>query len=295
MKKIQQSITITTPPEVVWAAIINDKKFRLWCDAFEPGSHFVGGWQQGQSIQFLMKDDQGQLHGMQSEVAVSEHPSRLTIHNVGVVNDGVIDAESDEAKKWINTYETYELKPITPQSTLFTVDVDVHEEYFADMSDAWNRALLKLKELCEKNLAPFVPITVTTDVRAAVEKAWLGWTSAESVKRWNHASDDWHCPAASNDLRVGGRFTYTMAALNGRISFDFSGTYTEVVQNERITSQLDDGCMVWVTFTAAGPENTRVTEVFEAENEHLLDLQRDGWQAILDNYKKIVEANQENR
>ena len=289
MKKIQQSITINVPREVVWAAIINDKKFRLWCVAFEPGSHFVGGWQQGQSIRFLMKDGQGQLHGMQSEIAVSEHLRRITLHNVGVVNGDVVDFDSDEAKKWINTYEMYELEQISPQSTRFSVNVETHEDYFDDMSGAWSQALLNLKEVCENNQAPFVSITVTTDVQVPVEKAWMCWTSTEYVEKWNHASADWYCPAAGNDLRVGGRFIYTMASLDGRVSFDFAGTYTDVVHGDRITSQLDDGRRVWVTFEAAGPESTRVVEVFEAEYVNSLDLQRDGWQAILDNFRRVVE------
>ncbi len=290
MEKIQQSIQIDAPRETVWAAIIDDQKYRIWAAAFYPGSHFIGGWQQGESIRFGMTDDQGQTQGMQAEILVNEHLRRLSIHPVGFFSGDTVDLDSDEAKKWAQVHENYELESISPQSTRFSVDVDTFEEYLEEMSEAWSNALLKLKEICEKNLAPFASIAVTADVQAPVERAWACWTSPECVKKWNHASDDWHCPAASNDLRVGGRFVYTMAALDGSVSFDFSGTHTEVVPGDRIASQLDDGRMVRVAFEASGPGSTRVVETFEAERENSLDLQRDGWQAILDNFKKVVET-----
>jgi uncharacterized protein YndB with AHSA1/START domain len=290
MKKIQQSIIIDAPREVVWAAIINEQKFRIWCAEFAPGSYFDGGWQLGQSIKFLGKDEDGQLMGMQAEIAVSEHLKRISIRHYGLISGDVVDSDSDEAKKWVPSYESYELESISPQSTLFSIDVDINEDYLEDMSDAWSKALLKLKEVCEQNLAPFASITVTTEVQASIKNAWLCWTAPECIQKWNHALDSWHCPAASNDLRVSGRFVYNMAARDGSVSFDFAGTYTEVVKGERITSQLDDGRMVWVTFEALGPDHTKVVEIFEAENENTLDLQRDGWQSILDNFKREVES-----
>ncbi|MBP7402043.1 MAG: SRPBCC domain-containing protein [Clostridia bacterium] len=158
------------------------------------------------------------------------------------------------------------------------------------MAEAWDLALLKLKEVCERNLAPFTPITLTIHVRVPLESAWACWNSAECVRKWNHASDDWHCPAAANDLRVGGRYVYTMAARDGSASFDFAGTYTEIVPGERITSQLDDGRMVRTVFEAVGPDRTRIVETFEAEHEYPLDRQREGWQAILDNFRKTMES-----
>lgn len=290
MKKIQQSIVIQAPREFVWAAIINDKKYRLWTSAFNPTSHFAGGWQKGDKIRFIGTDDQGRQLGMAAEIAASDHLKFISIHILGLVSGDEVDYDSEDARQWAPSYENYHFESLTDQTTKFSVDVDTNDAYYDDMAKSWTLALQKLKEVCEKNLAPFASITVTTDVRAPLDQVWSCWTSVEHVKKWNHASDDWHCPAAVNDLRIGGRFIYTMAARDGSLSFDFAGTYTEVVQGERIVSQLDDGRMLKVDFTATGPDCTRVTETFEAENENTLDLQRSGWQAILDNFRKEAEA-----
>jgi len=106
---------------------------------------------------------------------------------------------------------------------------------------------------------------------------------------WNHASDDWHCPAASNDLRVGGRFVYTMAARDGSVSFDFEGTYDDVVLHARIAYTMPDGRRVVTTFTPAGG-GTHVRTDFDAETLHSEELQRQGWQSILDNFRRLAES-----
>lgn len=288
MKKIHQSIVIAAPRHVVWAAIINDKKYRIWTQAFGPESHFVGGWQKGETIRFIGATDEGEQMGMMAEIAASDHLRHISIHILGLVKGLQVDYDSEEARQWAPAYEKYYLEPVTDQVTKFTVDVDTNDAFHEEFIELWEAALQKLKDVCEKNLAPFASITVTTDVQAPLEQVWARWTSAESVKKWNHASDDWHCPAASNDLRPGGRYVYTMAARDGSASFDFSGTYIDVIEGQSITSQLDDGRMLKVTFTATGPDSTHVTETFEAENENTLELQRSGWQAILDNFR--IEA-----
>ena len=132
-------------------------------------------------------------------------------------------------------------------------------------------------------------ITVTTIVAAPVAKAWACWTEPDHIVGWNAASDDWHCPAAKNDLRVGGRFAFTMAARDGSFSFDFEGTYTTVTPNAHIAYVMDDGRKVEVDFAAEG-EATRVTEVFDPENVHPSEMQQAGWQAILDHYARWVAA-----
>jgi len=131
-------------------------------------------------------------------------------------------------------------------------------------------------------------ITVETLVSAAVETVWHHWTNPESIEKWNHASDDWHCPFAANNLTEGGRFVYTMASTDGQFSFDFEGVYTEIRIFEFIKYQLADDREVEITFTAVG-DKTKVTEVFDPENVHPAALQQTGWQAILDNFRKVVE------
>lgn len=132
-------------------------------------------------------------------------------------------------------------------------------------------------------------IKVETLVNAAPEEVWRHWTTPDSIEKWNHASDDWHCPFAANNLVVGGRFVYTMASTDGEFSFDFEGIYTEIRVYELIKYQIMDGREVEITFTQIG-EKTKITEIFEPENVHPAEMQRAGWQAILDNFRKVAEG-----
>ena len=128
------------------------------------------------------------------------------------------------------------------------------------------------------------PITVSALVNKPLAEVWQRWTTPSDIEQWNAASDDWHCPKATNDLRVGGLFSYTMAARDGSASFDFEGTYTTVEDRARIAYTMDDGRTCTVTFQPEG-EGTLVTEVFDAEHMNPVDMQRVGWQAILDRFK----------
>jgi predicted 3-demethylubiquinone-9 3-methyltransferase (glyoxalase superfamily)/uncharacterized protein YndB with AHSA1/START domain len=159
------------------------------------------------------------------------------------------------------------------------------------------QAMLKMKKidialLQEAYLQPAsqTVITVEATVNAPVEKVWTFWTAPEHITQWNHASDDWHSPSASNDLRAGGAFNYQMAARDGSASFDFAGQYDEVTPHEKIAYTLGDGRVVTIRFSANGPA-TKVVESFEAENTNSIEMQQTGWQAILDNFKKYVEGN----
>ena len=132
-------------------------------------------------------------------------------------------------------------------------------------------------------------ISIETTVNAAREKVWSAWITPESIMKWNFASGDWHCPDARLDLRVGGLFTYRMEARDGSMGFDFEGRFTAIRTGERIEYALDDDRKVSITFseTASG---IRVVESFEAENKLAAEQQKQGWQAILDNFRKYVET-----
>ena len=132
------------------------------------------------------------------------------------------------------------------------------------------------------------PITVQTAVNAPVEMAWEYWTTPQHIMQWNTAIDTWHCPSAENDLRVGGKFLYRMEAKDGSFGFDFGGVYDEVTENQVIRYTIGDGRKVTVRFTGNGKETT-VVETFDPEGINPLDMQRTGWQGILDNFKKHVE------
>ena len=131
-------------------------------------------------------------------------------------------------------------------------------------------------------------ITVETVVKAAPDKVWKLWTTPVHITRWNQASDDWHTPRAENDLRKGGRFLCRMEARDGSRGFDFGGVYDEVTPNTYIAYTMDDGRKVKITFSGS-KSGTRITEIFEAERDNPPEMQRQGWQAILDNFRKYAE------
>ncbi len=132
-------------------------------------------------------------------------------------------------------------------------------------------------------------IIVETIVHAPLSKVWEGWNKPEHIVHWAFASSDWEVLAAENDLRTDGKLKITMAAKDKSASFDLIGTYTAVKEHELIEYDLDDGRHVQVEF-AELPEGVKVRETFDPENENPEEMQRSGWQAILDNFKKYVES-----
>ncbi|MFZ2152020.1 MAG: SRPBCC domain-containing protein [Minisyncoccia bacterium] len=140
-------------------------------------------------------------------------------------------------------------------------------------------------------------IKVETVVNANIQKIWKHWNDPESIKGWAFASDTWECPYAENDLKVGGRFLTRMSAKDGSSSFDFTGTYTEVVEFSTIKYIMDKGdgenehreCKV--RFTDLSDGTTKVEEEFDPEQVNSAELQKAGWSAILENFKKFVVSN----
>ena len=134
-------------------------------------------------------------------------------------------------------------------------------------------------------------ITVQAVVNAPVDKVWKLYSEPEHVVQWNNASNDWHTPRAENDLKVGGKFLYRMEAKDGSSGFDFNGTYKQVKTNESIVYSLTDGRKVQVIFTTKDDDTrTKIAITFEPEGTFPIEMQRDGWQAILNNFKKYVET-----
>jgi len=133
-------------------------------------------------------------------------------------------------------------------------------------------------------------ITIQTTVNASSEKVWKFWNQPEHITQWAFATPEWHAPKAENDLREGGKFSTTMAAKDGSMSFDFWGEYTLVRENEAINYTMGDGRKVEITF-AETPDGVAITERFEPESENSEEMQKGGWQAILNNFKTYVESN----
>ncbi len=133
-------------------------------------------------------------------------------------------------------------------------------------------------------------VTIEATVNAPVDKVWNYWTAPKHITQWNNASPDWHSPRAENDLKVGGRLSIRMEAKDGSFGFDFEGVYDKVVTNKQIAYTMSDGRKVETNFTSNG-NTTKIVTVFDAEGENPVDMQREGWQAILNNFKNYTEAN----
>ena len=133
-------------------------------------------------------------------------------------------------------------------------------------------------------------ITVETMISADVRKVWNYFTSPRHITNWNFASDDWHCPKAENDLRAGGKLNSRMEAKDGSFGFDFEAIYDEVIEYKKIAYTMADGRQAETNFEKLNSK-TKVSTVFDAEQKNSVEMQRAGWQAILDNFRKYVEAN----
>ncbi|MBI1307033.1 MAG: activator of HSP90 ATPase [Bacteroidetes bacterium] len=133
-------------------------------------------------------------------------------------------------------------------------------------------------------------ITIQTIVNADVQKAWDYYNKPEHIVHWNFASDDWHCPSAEVDLRVGGMMKSRMEAKDGSFGFDFGANYNVVENLKKIVYTIPDGRVVEITFNDQSGK-TEIIIVFDAESINPVEMQKSGWQAILNNYSKYTEDN----
>ena len=132
-------------------------------------------------------------------------------------------------------------------------------------------------------------ITVETAVKAPIAKVWDAWNNPDDIKQWNAAQDDWHTTESEVDLREGGKFSARMEAKDGSTGFDFEGIYSRVLPEQKIEFLMSDGRKVRVDFVEQNGE-VLVKETFEAESDNPPEMQRQGWQAILDKFARHVEA-----
>lgn len=154
-----------------------------------------------------------------------------------------------------------------------------------DAAIAASRFLDPIKYIWETKMK----ISIDAVVKAPLNRVWDAWITPEDITRWNFAIDAWCCPAAEVDLRVGGRFSYRMEARDGSAGFDFEGQFTEIEPCRLIRFSLEDDREVSVEFIESA-DGVRVIETFDAEDEHSAEQQRQGWQAILNNFKTHVEG-----
>lgn len=133
------------------------------------------------------------------------------------------------------------------------------------------------------------PIKIDITILAPVQKVWDYYNDPKHITKWNFAHESWQCPRSENDLRVGGKFKTRMEAKDGSFGFDFEGIYDEVVPNERIQYHMEDGRNVDIFFDKIDENTTNVKITFDPEKQNPVEMQRDGWYAILNNFHKYVE------
>ena len=286
MKRKQYETLINAPRERVWEVLWGEKSYMEWTSAFAEGSKVESDWKEGGKILFLNAENEGMVARIEEKKA----PEKMLFKHLGMVDkSGNEDLESEKVKAWSGAEELYILKE-NGQKTELTVKMDLdegHEDYF---DKAWPKAFEKLKNLAESEKQESQKISIKTVVNAPVDKVWRYWTDPKHITRWNFASPDWHSPSAENDLRENGRFSYRMEAKDGSHGFDFEGAYDKVEPHKRISYTMDDGRKADVQFQEDG-NSTIVDETFDAEPTHSLEMQKTGWQAILDNFKAHVENN----
>lgn len=132
-------------------------------------------------------------------------------------------------------------------------------------------------------------LTVETIARADLDTVWAAYSNPDDITQWNSPDPSWHSPRSRVDLREGGAFSTRMEAKDGSAGFDFEGTYTRVVPNELIEYRMGDGREAKVSFVE-GPDGTRIRVAFDPESENPVEMQQQGWQAILDNFGRYVEG-----
>ncbi|MEO0045565.1 MAG: hypothetical protein RL705_756 [Bacteroidota bacterium] len=274
------SIDINASKEKVWYSLWDDENYEVWVSVFCEGSYAISDWNQGSKIYFL--DQNGS--GMNSEIAINKPFETMLFRHLGELKEYSELPETDLTKAWSGAEERYDLKENNSITTVM-VAIDLVEKYLDYFNDAFPKALEKLKSIAESETKT---ITVKTTLNTSLEDVWNKFTQPEHIVNWNFASDDWHCPKAINHLEVGQNFTYNMASKDGEMSFDFVGTYQEVVPLKKLVYHIADGRKVTVKFDVMNHQ-VILTENFEPENIHSVELQRDGWQSILDNFKKYTE------
>jgi len=132
-------------------------------------------------------------------------------------------------------------------------------------------------------------VKIDITILASVEKVWDYFNAPKHITKWNFAHESWYCPRSENDLKVGGKFNNRMEAKDGSFGFDFIGVYDEVILNERIKYHIEDGREVELIFEKIDENTTKVTEIFDPEKQNSVEMQREGWYAILNNFHKYVE------
>lgn len=286
MQKLHLEMDINSDINKVWNTVIGKTTYPIWAKAFDLNSDVEGEWKEGEKLHFV--GGEKKEFGMVSILEKVTEPTFISIRHIGQLKDGVEDLTSEEVKKWSGMHENYTLVD-KGGITTFHLDMDIDEEYYEMMKNMWVIAIGRLKLLCEKG--EILAINIQADVKADIEKVWDMWTSPMHITKWAFADPSWEAPSAVNNLEVHGRFSTRMQErANPQNGFEFGGVYAAVEKPNIIKYFMDDGRFVDIVFTQNG-EIVHISQTFDAEQMNSPELQRSGWQSILDNFKKYVEAN----
>jgi len=282
MEKVNFTTTINAPKAKVWQVLWDDVTYKQWTKVFHEGSYAVSDWKEGSEIHFLTPEGSG----MYSIIEKNIPQERMSFKHIGEIKNFEELPLDDASSEWSGATENYMLEE-DGDKTILNVAFDSVEDHLEFFNDVFPKALEIIKELSEDSTKTMITIEAT--VASSIDKIWGYWTKPEHIMNWCSASEDWHVPAAENDLRVGGRFNTKMAAKDGSFAFDFGGVYTDVKTLEYIAYKMDDGRNVTISFKPEG-NGIKIIESFDPETSNSMAMQEAGWQAILDNFKKYTEG-----
>jgi uncharacterized protein YndB with AHSA1/START domain len=274
MTSLNFEIEIQASRAKVWYALWNPNYYTLWTSAFSEGSRYEGELITGGLIRFLNQDG----NGMEAKIEEALAPETMCFAPIGDVKEGKRINED-----WLGYTENYYLEEKEEGSTLLKVQLDTVPDYVSYFEEVFPKALEILKKNAEE-----IRITVKAKVNAGIGRVWDCWTSPAHIVNWYFASEDWQAPAATNDLKVGGVFVTTMAAKDGSFSFDFAGVYTELILQSLIEYTMEDGRKCSIHFIE-NDGSVDIRQSFEPESQNSLELQEQGWGAILNSFKSYVD------
>jgi predicted 3-demethylubiquinone-9 3-methyltransferase (glyoxalase superfamily)/uncharacterized protein YndB with AHSA1/START domain len=284
MERKEFRATINAPREKVWEVLWSKETYPKWTAPFSEGSRAKSDWKEGSKVYFLNAEGEG----MVALIDKRKDPEIMNFKHLGMIDkNGNEDLESEKVKSWAGAMENYRLEEKN-RATRLIVNMDMDDEYKDYFLKTWPEALEKLKELAENDHAMLHPITISTNIHAPIDKVWEVWNDPKHIENWNAASSDWHTTSASNDLRKGGKISSRMEAKDGSSGFDFEGVYDEVKPKKLLVYTLADGRKVVIDFKENN-NSTLVRESFEPESANSREMQQQGWQAILNNFKIYTE------
>jgi uncharacterized protein YndB with AHSA1/START domain len=276
----EYKIEIKAEAKKVWFALWDPYYYRKWTSVFCEGSYAItDNWKQGSRVHFLAPSGEG----MYSVVTENKPFEKMFFTHIGNIKNFEEQPLDEETTKWTNSRENYTLTENNGTTSL-VAQLDIYEKFLDFFEGAFPNGLQLVKESAENFF-----ICVQAKLNLGIDEVWKKWNTPEDIVLWNAASEDWHTTKSSNDLRVGGTLSCRMEAKDGSMGFDFEGVYSNVVNGKIIEYSIADGRKVKVSFEADG-EWTMINESFEPENMNSYEMQRDGWQAILNNFKKYSEG-----